>query len=329
MAKRAIASAPGKTILFGEHFVVYGSPSIVMAISRRVYVAVEKYEAEEVIVESDLGYTGLFTGDIYKPLIGGLDGEFILKPIYIAAIKTLKFLSINSGLKISINSEIPIASGLGSSASTFVATIAATAHLFGYSLNYRELFNLSLEAEEYVHGTPSGVDQTIAINGGLVEYNRFSGFEKIKSSVDIPLIIGNTGILRSTGKLVAKVRKFAEENPNTMESLLLQIGEIVGEAKNLLVKGDLEGLGILMDRNQELLRIIGVSHEKLEELILTAKRAGALGAKLTGAGGGGCMIALVTDKVRSSVAKAIEDAGGKSLPANISISGVEVKLYNN
>ncbi|MEM2793843.1 MAG: mevalonate kinase, partial [Candidatus Methanomethylicia archaeon] len=232
MAKRAIASAPGKTILFGEHFVVYGSPSIVMAISRRVYVAVEKYEAEEVIVESDLGYTGLFTGDIYKPLIGGLDGEFILKPIYIAAIKTLKFLSINSGLKISINSEIPIASGLGSSASTFVATIAATAHLFGYSLNYRELFNLSLEAEEYVHGTPSGVDQTIAINGGLVEYNRFSGFEKIKSSVDIPLIIGNTGILRSTGKLVAKVRKFAEENPNTMESLLLQIGEIVGEAKN-------------------------------------------------------------------------------------------------
>lgn len=329
MAKRAIASAPGKTILFGEHFVVYGSSSIVMAISRRVYVAVEKYEAEEVIVESDLGYTGLFTGDIYKPLIGGLDGESILKPIYIAAIKTLKFLSINSGLKISINSEIPIASGLGSSASTFVATIAATAHLFGYSLNYRELFNLSLEAEEYVHGTPSGVDQTIAINGGLVEYNRFSGFEKIKSSVDIPLIIGNTGILRSTGKLVAKVRKFAEENPNTMESLLLQIGEIVGEAKNLLVKGDLEGLGLLMDRNQELLRIIGVSHEKLEELILTAKRAGALGAKLTGAGGGGCMIALVTDKVRSSVARAIEDAGGKSLPANISISGVEVKLYNN
>ncbi len=329
MARRAIASAPGKVILFGEHFVVYGKSSIVMAISRRVYVTVEKYKTEEIIIESDLGYTGLFTGNTYKPLIGGLDGEPILKPVYIAANKTLEFLSINSGLKISISSEIPIASGLGSSASTFVATIIATSYLFDCSLSYKELFNLSLRAEEHVHGTPSGVDQAIAINGGLIEYNRFSGFEKLKSPVDIPLIIGNTGILRSTGGQVAKVRRFAEKNPSIMKTLFLQIEEIISKAKNSLVEGDLEDLGILMDRNQELLRIIGVSHEKLEELILVAKRAGALGAKLTGAGGGGCMIALVTDKVKNSVAKAIENAGGKSLPVNISTNGVEVKLYND
>jgi|YelNatPaOPRAMG01_1025707.scaffolds.fasta_scaffold13756_3 mevalonate kinase len=329
MVRRAIASAPGKVILFGEHFVVYGKPSIAMAIDRRVYVAVEKYEGKGVFIESDLGYTGIFTGDVYKPLIGGLDGESILRPVYIAATKTLEYLSIDSGLKISISSEIPIASGLGSSASTFIATIAAAAYLFGYSLNYKELFNISLMAEEYVHGTPSGVDQTIAINGGLIEYSRFSGFEKIKSSVSIPLIIGNTGIPRSTGEMVARVRGFAEKNPSIMKTLLHNIEEIVSEAKGLLIKGDVEGLGFLMDRNQELLRIINVSHEKLEELILVAKRAGALGAKLTGAGGGGCMIALVTDRVRSSVAKAIEDAGGKSLSANISINGVEAQLYGN
>jgi mevalonate kinase len=329
MVRRVTASAPGKVILFGEHFVVYGKPSIVMAIDRRVYVTVEEYRGKEVFIESDLGYAGLFTNDAYKPLIGGLDGEHILKPIYIAATETLKYLSINSGLKISISSEIPIASGLGSSASTFIATATAAAYLFGYSLNYGELFNLSLIAEEYVHGTPSGVDQTIAIHGGLIKYSRSSGLEKIKSSANLPLIIGNTGILRSTGEMVAKVRRFAEKNPNIMETLLHNIERIVDEAKILLMKGDMEGLGFLMDRNQELLRIIDVSNKKLEELILAAKRAGALGAKLTGAGGGGCMIALVTDKVRNNVAKAIEDAGGKSLPANISIDGVKVKIHNS
>lgn len=326
MVKKAIASAPGKVILFGEHFVVYGKPSLVMAISRRVYVVVEEYEAGKVVVESDLGYSGLFTGDVYKPLLGGLRGESILKPVYIAATKTLKSLGINSGLKISVSSEIPIASGLGSSASTFIATVAATAYLFGYCLNPEELFSFSLKAEEYVHGTPSGVDQTVAINGGLIEYSRFSGFKRVKSSIDIPLIIGNTGIPRSTGELVARVRRFAEENPKAMKALSSQIEEIASEARNLLVKGDLHGLGMLMDRNQELLRVIGVSHEKLEELILAAKKAGALGAKLTGAGGGGCMIALVTDSVKSNVVKAIKDAGGQPLPVGISIKGVDVKL---
>jgi mevalonate kinase len=215
---------------------------------------------------------------------------------------------------------------MGSSAAVAVATVAAVGRLFKLDLSREEISRLAYRAEEYVHGRPSGIDQTISTYGGVIMFRRSQGFEPIEVSTPIPLVIGDTGQKRSTGRLVAMVQGRREAFPEIMELLIQAGGRIALSAAEALRKGDLRGLGELMNLNHGLLSALGVSNDMLDRLVNAARGAGALGSKLTGAGGGGCMIALADQGRIDEVADAIEAAGGRAIHVQESRGGVEACL---
>ncbi|MFQ6076694.1 MAG: mevalonate kinase [Candidatus Bathyarchaeia archaeon] len=321
---KVTASAPAKTILTGEHFVVYDEPAVVMAIDRRVRVTVEERSDAELHISSDLGVSGAFIGSDYRPEMGGLETKKTLEPIRIAAQTVLDTLGEKRGLDITVDSDIPVAVGLGSSGALAVATVAATGRLLGASFTRREIADLPFEAERFVHVKPSGIDQTIATYGGVIVYRRSEGIVPLKAEADIPIVIGNTGILRITGKLVELVRIRKERFPGVMDPLIRVAGQLSRSTVRALQDGDMKRLGELLDINHGMLSAIGVSNEALDRLVHAARRGGALGAKLTGAGGGGCMIALSTVEGREEVARAIHEAGGVPMIARKTDRGVRV-----
>lgn len=319
---KASATAPGKIILTGEHFVVYGEPALVMAINRNVHVTVKERSDRLMRVTSTLGFVGTFEGTKFKPEKGGAEARRILTPIKVSAQAALSHLKEDSGLNIEVDSNIPVAVGLGSSGALAVATVAAVGKLFGVDFTEREVIRLSLEAEKFVHVNPSGIDQSISAKGGVILYKRGEGASSLDIEPMIPIVIGNTGIRRNTGKLVDGVRERRNRFPSLMTPLIHVAGELTVQATEALRRGDLKKMGELMDVNHGLLTSIGVSNEVLDRLVHASKRGGALGAKITGAGGGGCIIALSTMDKRESIAKAIHEAGGMPIIAEKTDKGV-------
>lgn len=312
----AVASAPGKVILFGEHFVVYGAPAIVTAIDRRAKVTVERRDGNAIKIVSDLGIAGSFDDERYKSIIGGPRTREKLEPIRIAAREVLEDLGIGGGLDILVRSGIPAAVGLGSSGAIAVATVAAVGRLFGRKLSREDIFRLSYEPEKFVHKYPSGIDQTISTYGGAIRYERDKGTKPLRVKRPLPIVIGNTGILRRTGDLVARVKRWKGENQEHFDQLMKEAQRISELAVEALMREDLLELGLLMNENQRLLDTIEVSHPMLDKAIEAARKAGALGAKLTGGGGGGCMIALAPlDKIEAvvrSLEKVVEPIAAKT-----------------
>lgn len=319
------ASAPAKVILCGEHAVVFYKPAIVMAINRQAFVTVEERRDQAIHIRSgNLGVSGRYERRLFKPEAGGLAAKPKLDPIRMAIMKTLELTRKRVGLDVSVNSDIPVAVGLGSSAAVAVATIAATGKLLGIKLKKDEICSLAYEAEKLVHRHPSGVDNYISTYGGMAIFRRSEKLVPLKVRTNVPLVIGNTGISRSTGELVGHVRKLKEAHPSVINPVLGAIGQLSVSAAQALQRGDLRRLGGLMNVNHGLLSALGVSNEPLDRLVYAAREAGALGAKLTGAGGGGCIIALaMPDKLRS-VEKAIQKAGGTVMIARKIDRGVEV-----
>ena len=324
---KASASAPGKVILFGEHFVVYDEPAVVMAVNLRANVSVGEAQEPGVQVESqDLSMSGIFSDDFFYPKTGGMEARTVLEPIYLAVKAVSDKYGLKGGLSVRVKSEIPIAAGMGSSAAIAVATVAAVARFFKLDLPRKEISQLAHRAEEYVHGRPSGIDQTISTFGGVITYRRTCGFNPLEVSAPIPLVIGDTGQKRSTGKLVALVQERRERFPQVMDLIIRSGGILSSSAAEAMHKGDLRSLGELMNLNHGLLSAIGVSNDMLDKLVNAAREAGALGSKLTGAGGGGCMIALADQSKIDEVARAIETAGGHAIRVRDSKEGVSACL---
>ena len=284
---KAVASAPGKIILTGEHFVVYDEPAIVMAINLGVQVTVENRSDGNIYASSNLGFSGTFIGDKFKPEKGGLESQEILAPIRIAVETVFKTLNKKQGINIKVHSDLPIAVGLGSSGALAVATVASTGRFLGTEFTKKEIVDLAFESEKHVHLHPSGIDQTISTYGGVIVYEKNKGISRLNIGHTIPLIIGNTGIIRNTGKLVDTVRDKKETVPKVMIPLIHTAGQLTKQAIAALKNGNLKQLGELMNMNHGLLVAIGVSTDSLDILVNAANKAGALGAKLTGAGGGG------------------------------------------
>lgn len=322
----AEASAPGKVILFGEHFVVHGEPAIVCAINMRAYVRVRtNNEGFFYLKSEDMKTAGIFKDDTFIIEEGGAEARVKLEPIKLAAEKVMGKLKRNSGLSIEVRSEIPIAAGLGSSAAVASATAMAVNHLFEDTLTDKDIFQVSLEAERLIHGTPSGVDPAITTFGGVLFFSKKKGFKKVPVRGELPLIIGDVKVKRSTGKMISKVNETLKKYPEVAGGILKAGRVIIQEAMDALEASDLYRLGELMNINHGLLSAVGVSHEKLEKLIYTARKFGALGSKLTGAGGGGCMIALTTPEKMDVVAEAIEEAGGRVYRAEKTDEGVRIE----
>jgi mevalonate kinase len=321
------ASAPAKIILFGEHFVVYGEPAIVLAIDKRAYAKVEKRKDKRLNLRSlNLNLSGYYENGSFKVEHGDAkEARLKFEPIKQAVEKVLEKCGEKVGLDIEINSTVPVAAGLGSSAAVVAAVTTAVSALLNVGMSKEEVFRITYEAEKIVHGTPSGIDPAISTFGGTLLFQMDTGFKPINVKTDIPLVIGDTCVQRSTRTQVEKVRELKEKYPQIIEPIMLSARETVLRALDALNEGDLETVGELMNINHALLCSVGVSDESLEWLINAARKAGALGAKLTGAGGGGCMIALSKNERLEQIMEAIQRAGGKPFVARKTDEGVRIE----
>jgi mevalonate kinase len=324
-----VASAPAKIILLGEHFVVYGEPAIVLAIDKRAYATVDQTEDKCLHIRSaNLNLKGYFKDGVFKVEQGDLrEARLRFEPVRLAVEKVLATHKDNMGLDVEINSAVPVAAGLGSSAAVVAAVTAAVGALLKVKMSKEEVFRIAFEAEKVVHGTPSGVDPAIATFGGVLLFQTDTGFKPLEVKANIPLVIGDTGVERSTRIQVEKVRNLMDNYPQIAEPIRKAAREIVLRAIDGLRNNDLKTIGDLMNINHALLYGVGVSDESLERLISAARKMGALGAKLTGAGGGGCMIALAEDDKLEDVLQGIMSAGGRPFKARKTDEGVRVEQH--
>ena len=287
---KSVASAPGKVILFGEHFVVYGIKALLCSIDKRITVTSQTTDEKMIKIKSDIGHIEISNNSLSS--MNESTSE-LMKPFLYIIKKTLERFKKDVGLEVKIESEIPPGIGLGSSSACCVAAAASITALFE-KLSREEILKLAIEAERTIFENTSGADCSVCTFGGLMEYGIKSGFKKINSKADFALVIANSKQAHHTNELVEKVRKFRENNEDLFVFLCTQESVLVQNALLALEKNDLPRVGLLMSENQAFLDRIGVSTETLDLLIKEAKKT-AYGAKITGAGGGGCIIVL-TDK---------------------------------
>jgi mevalonate kinase len=295
----ATANAPGKVYLFGEHAVVYGEPAVPCAIERRARVTVEERSDSRVRVHAEdlslSGFTVEYGGDLSEdpPDVDAADALIRAAMGYVdEAVEQARDAADrpDAGFEVTIESDIPLGAGLGSSAAVSVAGIAAGARELGVDLGSREVARRAFEVERTVQdGQASRADTFCSATGGAV---RVEG-EDCRSidAPDLPFVVGFDGGAGETGTLVSGVRALREEYDFAADTVST-IGDLVGVGERALEAGDREELGRFMDFNHGLLSALGVSARSLDAMVWAAREAGALGAKLTGAGGGGCVVAL-------------------------------------
>ncbi len=300
------ASAPAKVILLGEHFVVYNKPAILASIDKRVHVNVRVRKDDRIVIKSDIDSIGSI--DQKKRRQIRVKPKWLMRSMLIAATDAMKSFNASVGLDISIRSEFPYGVGLGSSAACSVATIAAVGSLFG-KLTKKRICDISLNAEKLVHGDPSGADSAICTYGGLMFFNKNNGVKLIKSKLDLQLFVVNSGIKRATGKLVSVVKEKVERDPDLFMGFASMSESITMQGLEAIKGQDYGELGALMTLNHSLLRKLGVSRTILDRLVEVALKNEALGAKITGAGGGGCIIALTNKHSKNKIMKAMKRYG--------------------
>lgn len=303
-----MAFAPGKVILFGEHAVVYGRPAIAVPVTQvGARVTVEKGAGGGILIQAkELGLSHT---------MGESPVDEALEPVVSLVESTLEYLGVRlpPPLVLTITSTIPIASGLGSGAAVSTALVRGLSEHFGRELAPEEVSALVYEAEKFHHGTPSGIDNMVISYGQPIYFVRGEPPQIFKVGKPFLLAIGDSGIKSRTKVVVEEVRRRWEREPSRYDRLFDQIGQVVERAKKKIEEGNLEGLGSLMDENQALLRDLGVSSPPLDRLVKGAREAGALGAKLSGAGRGGSAIALIEEGTREVVMIALERGGAQGV----------------
>jgi mevalonate kinase len=330
---KVTVSAPGKVTLFGEHAVVYGKPALVSAIDRRLRVTMEERNDSCVKVSAlDLEITGLTLTfkEGFKEYVVETDCDRIAEAIgYVRkAIEiTSKHLDQKKGVNVSITSEMPVGAGLGTSAAIAVSTVTAYGKLMGKDFKPEEIARLSHATELQVQGAASPMDTTISTYGGTIYLKPTDAtphVESLKLNKALPIVVGHTVREARTGEILKRVRNLRGACPKAVDSVLDTIGIIVEEAKVALANGDHAVLGMLMNMNHGQLEALGVSTKALNDMVYSARCAGALGSKLTGAGGGGCIIALCPERAMD-VSVAIKVVGGLPFETCLSGSGVCVE----
>ena len=312
---KSVASAPGKVILFGEHFVVYGIKAILCSIDKRITVTSQIIDEKKIKIKSDIGNLEISTDSLSTPD----RSTDVMKPFLYIAKKALERAMKDVGIEIKIDSEIPAGIGLGSSSACCVAVAASVMGLFE-KLPKEEILKLAIEAERTIFENTSGADCSVCTFGGLMEYDMKNGFKKINSKANFDLVIANSKQAHYTSEVVENVRRFRENNEDLFASFCDQESIIIQNALVSLEKNDLKSLGLLMSKNQDLLERINISTEKLALLVNEAKKT-SFGAKITGAGGGGCIIALV-DKYNLEKTLSILKSHSECFSAKIDFNGL-------
>lgn len=320
-------SAPGKLLLLGDHAVVYGHPCIVTAVDKRIRLTISKApEHALTLTAPDVGLqayslplSDLGRGDIPR------QAAFI-----VAALRRyIERYPAEGGVTVSTSSEFPATIGFGSSSASAVCMVYALSHLFGQNLDNNELFTIAYQAVLDVQHIGSGFDVACAIWGGTMLYQSTGEIVEHLQVPNLPLIVGYSGVKADTATIVRDVAAKRAAEPEKVERVFAAIEKLVIDAKNHLLTAEWDRVGTLMNFNQEYLRDLGVSSEKLESLLHTAKNAGALGSKLSGAGGGDCMVAVVDANHAEAVAAAISKAGGEVIPVELGAPGVRLETTDN
>lgn len=302
---RVKVSAPGKLMLLGEHAVVYGYPCLVTAVDKRIHVEVEKIENEKDIIDS--------------PQVK--ESRFVEESINFFK----KRFDITQSVKFQTNGDFSHRVGLGSSSAVTVATFKALSTIFGKNLTLRDIFDLSYQMTLKIQGVGSGFDIAAAVFGKTLYY--LKGGEIIEPLLvnKLPLVVGYSGRKADTPTLIKKVASLHKKKRKKVDEIFKKMSSLVELAKAVIERQDFEKLGQLVKEDHRLLRDLEVSTAKLDRMVEAATSAGAEGAKLSGAGGGDCMIALVDEDKRSLVEKAIEEVGGEIIRTEANVEGVRVE----
>jgi len=317
-----IVTAPGKVILFGEHAVVYNQLGIASAIDLHarltaeeagettvkdgeVSFKVDRDELEEIKLEVD-GLIAENNHNVLREL--SRDKEFCLK-------HTLSRCISHKDYKIDIGCEIPESAGLGSGSAVF-ACIGAI-----YKNDLADIQRISNLGDIVAHGgIPSGIDSNVVVYGNYLSFKKSEGMRRLKIEAEPSIVIGHSGVKTSTAKTVGFVR----ENIDRLMPYIEKIGEVSRKGLTAIQERNLPLLGKLMNENQSLLEKMELSHPKLEELIGIAKASGALGAKLSGKGGGGVVIALCKNRAgQAKIKRDFENAGFQAYSASLGVEGIK------
>ena len=317
----AKASAPAKAILFGEHSVVYGEPAIAGAVNKRAYITVKESECDKSIFRApNISFEAeLLTREKKYILRKGKPGiiRYILECVYRAHDHT--------PIDITLNSNVPIGSGLGSSAAVTVATLAALYRYHNIRFNKKSLAHDAHMVEQAVQGVASPLDTLVSTYGGLVYLSRNKKVEHFKVNFNVPFVVGYTTKHGNTGKMVKDVRHLKERNPKIINPVITAMGNLTNYAKQAILKRDFNKVGELMNINHGFLDVIGVNTLELSRMVYNASEAGAIGSKTTGAGGGGSIIALCPGKA-DEVAEAIA-RDDNVLKIHFTKKGVSSRVY--
>jgi mevalonate kinase len=323
--KEIVASAPGKIILLGEHAVVYGYPAIALAISIS-----SKCEIQE-IVNGGIqivfkNFNQAFDFSNINDLILNLPTNYNQIRFLLINFKERFNIDLNK-IKITFTSLLFPNSGLGSSAAIAVALISALNEYYNLNLEKKEISKYAFDMEKIVHGSPSGIDNTICTYGNMIFYQT-GNFRFIKIPYELKFLVTYTNIEHNTKMAIDQIRLLQQKDPKKVEETFAKIGEITKEVENELIanKGpNFAYIGKLMNRNQNLLSFLKVSNSNISEITNLALKLGAYGSKLTGAGLGGCVITLGKDEVLSKLLTLLKQKGYTSFIANMDREGVKIE----
>ena len=306
------ASAPGKIILFGEHFVVYGVKAILCSINKRVTVTAEKTSERKISINSEIGKLDL------EPNKSILKIDTPIKPFYYLANKAIE--NEDTGIHIQIDSEIPLGAGLGSSSACCVAGTAAIFKLFG-DISKKEILKLAIEAEKTIFENTSGADCTVCTYGGIMEYDKNNGFKKIEDEPNFQLIIVNSNIEHSTQSMVTKVKEFENKNKEEFSRLSSLESKLVEDVLKLVKENKTREIGEKINQNQKYLEILGISNNELTKMIKIGQES-SFGAKITGSGGGGCIFVLTDESNLQNILKEFKNRNYECFSAKIDFKGL-------
>ena len=281
VSETVTASAPGKVIITGEHFVVHGAYAVAAAINRRARVTISVNENGD----SSISSRGL-TSKVYSEDRSFSASKSVVRKIF------SEYGKPESPVNISVQSDIPSGSGLGSSAAVSVATTAALLRYLGQTVDPKKMFEIAIQGEKQVHGNPSGIDIQTSILGGMILFSKSSEVRQIPISSAVQFLVVYSGRKRNTRELIARVSETKKEFPRFFEQLTRSTSEFGLQAADAARSGDLPYLGSIMNVMQTCLSWIGVSSRAIDNLIENFQPGDVYGAKITGAGGGGSVVVL-------------------------------------
>jgi mevalonate kinase len=301
---RAVAEAPSKVIITGEHFVVHGAWALAAALPRGVRVEMSKSSRFQATSDR---FAGIHPS---------------LRPVGLVVEEMAREFSVKPRVRVAVSSAIPQGAGLGSSASTMVAVASAFSKLNSLGLGPEEVARFSMVGEREIHGKPSGIDSAICAYGGVLLFRAGKTPKKVTFDGHRSLIVSYSGRSRSTKGQIGRVSDFKQSLPGLFSALSESVSDLSLKAAEMLVAGDMKGLGRILSLNQAVLGFLGVSNRTLDRMVDYLAFAGSYGAKLTGAGGGGSVVAVASEAKEKSIVSGLKARGFETFIAEVPAKGV-------